>query len=123
VDARVEPPVCKILDRGRQRYLDQKNARAARASEAPEAKEVQIRPGIDAHDLEIKIAHVGRFLAAGARTKIVVRFRGRELRRPERGRAALERMLSELVDSRAKAGEVVMEGRNLSVTLTPCPKA
>jgi translation initiation factor IF-3 len=123
VDPRADPPVCKILDRGRQRYLDEKNARAARASGPPAPKEVRLRPGTDAHDLETKAAHVQRFLASGARTRIVVRFRGRELRHPEQGRVALEKILAALLGSGARAGDIVMEGRLMSVVLTPAAKA
>jgi translation initiation factor IF-3 len=53
------------------------------ASEPPAPKEVQLRPGIDRPDPDTKIASIERFLASGARTKVTVRFRGREMRRRE----------------------------------------
>jgi translation initiation factor IF-3 len=123
VNPRADPPVCKIQDHGRQRYIDRKNASAGRASGPPAPKEVRLRPGTDAHDIHTKAAHVERFLAAGARTKIVVRFRGRELRHPEQGRAALEKILAALRGSGARVGDIVTEGRLMSVVLTPVANA
>jgi translation initiation factor IF-3 len=123
VDPRSDPPVCKILDAGRQRYVDDKNKRTARSAGPPPPKEIRLRPGTDAHDLAVKAAHVARFLSAGARTKVVVRFRGRELRHPENGRAALEKLLAAIGASDVQASPIAMEGRLMSVTLTPRAKA
>ncbi len=117
VDPRASPPVCRVLDAGRQRYVETKGRTTVRTT----VKEVQLRPGIGPHDLEIKVDCARRFLAAGARVQVVVRFRGRELRHPERGRDVLDRVVAALQGAGVASGAAAVEARRLCVTIAPTP--
>src|SRR5271165_2989238 len=74
------PPVCRILDYGKFRFLEQKKAAEARKKQKiVEVKEIKLRPGIDDHDYEVKMKAVKRFLEEGDKVKITLRFRGHEM--------------------------------------------
>jgi translation initiation factor IF-3 len=82
-------------------------------------KEVRMRPGIGDHDLETKINHAIKFLQEGSRLKISVRFRGRELSRPDLGTALLDRVI-EMLDEYAEVDKSpIVEGRTMIVYLVP----
>jgi translation initiation factor IF-3 len=121
VVARARPPVVKLMDYGRYLYHQKKKEKKARKnSNSMELKEVQLRPRTEDHDFQVKLRRARRFLEKGNAVKVVVRFRGRELRRPEVGEAALDRMLeatSDLatVEHRSRA----VEGRRLTARLEP----
>ena len=87
-----EPPVCKILDYGKFRFLEQKKAAEARKRQKViEIKEIKLRPGIDEHDYETKMKAVKRFFEEGDKVKVTLRFRGRELAHQGLGYRLLER--------------------------------
>jgi len=121
VAARARPPVVKLMDYGRYRYQQQKKEKEARKnSHAMELKEVQLRPQTEDHDFEVKLKRARRFLKKGNAVKVVVRFRGRELRRPEVGRAALDRMLEATRDlATVEHRSRTVEGRRLTARLEP----
>jgi translation initiation factor IF-3 len=74
------PPVCKILDFGKFRFLEQKKSSEARKRQkVVEIKEIKLRPGIDDHDYEVKMRSVRRFFDEGDKVKVTLRFRGREM--------------------------------------------
>jgi hypothetical protein len=74
------PPVCKILDYGKFRFLEQKKAAEARKKQKiVEIKEIKLRPGIDDHDYDVKMKAVRRFFEEGDKVKVTLRFRGREM--------------------------------------------
>ncbi len=118
-DAR--PPVVKIMDWGRHQYEQQKKAREARKNQkTQEIKEVQLRPRTDDHDFETKLKRARRFLEDGNIVRIVLRFRGRELRRPEVGVETLERMLESTRDlAKVENFSKRIEGRRLVAVLEP----
>jgi translation initiation factor IF-3 len=117
------PPVVKIMDWGKARYERQKKAREARKNQSTvELKEVQLRPRTDDHDFEVKLKRARRFLKEGNVVRIVLRFRGRELRQPEVGVKALERMLEATSDiARVEQRSDNIEGRRLVALLEPNP--
>ena len=115
------PPVVKLMDYGKFRYDQQKKAREARKNQhQTELKEVQLRPRTDDHDFETKLKRARKFLRQGNMVKLVMRFRGRELRRPEVGLATLDRMIEATDDlSRVEHRTRNVEGRRLIALLEP----
>ncbi|RAI31062.1 translation initiation factor IF-3, partial [Rhodoplanes roseus] len=74
------PPVCKILDYGKFKYISQKKASEARKKQKTvDVKEVKMRPNIDTHDYEVKMRNARRFVEDGDKVKVTMRFRGREM--------------------------------------------
>ena len=81
-----DPPVCKVMDYGKYKYEQAIKQKAARKNQQRvEIKEMKFRPKIDTGDYETKKGHVMRFLKKGARVKITIMFRGREMAHPEQG--------------------------------------
>ncbi len=114
------PPVCRIMDYGKYKYerdLRQKEARKKQSR--IEVKEIKFRPKIDRHDYETKKGHVIRFLNAGARVKVTIMFRGREMAHTELGQRILDRLVEDLdglatVDQPSK-----LDGRNMVMVIAP----
>jgi len=125
VAARARPPVVKIMDWGKHRYEEQKKAREAKKKQhTVELKEVQLRPRTDDHDFEVKLKRARRFLEEGNVVRIVLRYRGRELRRPEVGVATLDRMIEGTKDiARVEQRSNNIEGRRLFALLEPASTA
>ncbi|NNK64227.1 MAG: translation initiation factor IF-3 [Gemmatimonadetes bacterium] len=121
VAARARPPVVKVMDWGKYRYEQQKKAREARKNQhQTEIKEVQLRPRTDDHDFEVKLKRARRFLEEGNLVRVVLRFRGRELRRPEVGLATLDRMIDAVQDlAKVEQRSNNIEGRRLVAILEP----
>ncbi len=118
---RARPPVVKIMDWGRYRYEQQKKAKEARKNQqTQETKEIQLRPRTDDHDFQTKLKRARRFLEDGNAVRVVLRFRGRELRRPEVGVETLERMLESTKDiAQVEQLSKRIEGRRLVARLEP----
>lgn len=115
-----EPPVCKVLDYKKYKYEQDRKAKAARKNQAKvEIKEMKFRPKIDVGDYETKKGHVIRFLKKGARVKITIMFRGREMAHPEQGRLVLDRLAEDLKDVATVEQKPLMEGRNMHMTIVP----
>ena len=107
-----EPPVCKVMDYGK--------FKAARKNQSKvEVKEMKFRPKIDVGDYETKKGHVLRFLKKGARVKITIMFRGREMAHPEQGLNVLERLAEDLKPYATVESKPKMEGRNMLMLLAP----
>ena len=114
-----EPPVCKILDYGKYKYEQQKKAAEARKKQKTiDVKEIKIRPGIEAHDYNVKMRNARRFLEEGNKVKVTMRFRGREMAHQDIGRDLLERMKKELSDVGKVDLEPKMEGRQIIMVLS-----
>jgi translation initiation factor IF-3 len=115
------PIVVRIMDYGKHRFEAAKKAREARKKESRiTVKQVKLRPNIDDHDLETKLNHARRFLTEGDKVKVVIMFRGRDLRRPENGRKLLERVigiLTEVALVESAPGAIV--NRDMSMVLAP----
>ena len=109
-----DPPVCKMLDYKKYKYEQDRKAKAARKNQSKvEIKEMKFRPKIDVGDYETKKGHVIRFLKKGARVKITIMFRGREMAHPEQGRLVLDRLAEDLKDVATVEQKPLMEGRNM----------
>jgi translation initiation factor IF-3 len=114
------PPVCRIMDYGKFKYERGLRLKEARKKQARiEVKEIKFRPKIDRHDYETKKGHVVRFLNAGARVKVTIMFRGREMAHTELGKRILDRLIEDLdglatVDQPSK-----LDGRNMVMVLAP----
>lgn len=121
VAASARPPVVRIMDWGKHQYEQQKQAKEARKRQhTVDVKEVKFRPATGEHDFETKVRHARKFLESGKKVKVTVRYRGREMRRPELGREVLEQVV-EAVDDLAtvEARNDRIEGRQLTMMLAP----
>jgi translation initiation factor IF-3 len=115
-----DPPVCKILDYGKFRFLEQKKAAEARKKQkVVEIKEIKLRPGIDDHDYGVKMKSVRRFFEEGDKVKVTLRFRGREMAHQELGYKLLERVRSETLPFAKVETEPSIEGRQMVMVLAP----
>jgi translation initiation factor IF-3 len=114
------PPVCKILDYGKFRFLEQKKAAEARKKQKiVEVKEIKLRPGIDDHDYDVKMKAMKRFFEEGDKVKVTLRFRGRELAHQDLGYALLNRVRTETATFAKVEAEPSMEGRQMIMILAP----
>lgn len=119
-----EPPVCRIMDYGKFKYDQAIKAKQARKNQSKiETKEMKFRPKIDVGDYTTKKKHVLRFLAGGAKVKITIMFRGREMAHPEQGLSILERLADDLKDVAVIENAPKMEGRNMHMLIAPLPAA
>jgi translation initiation factor IF-3 len=117
------PPVCRIMDYGKFKYQEQKRAHEAKLKQKQiQVKEIKFRPGTDEGDYLIKLRNLTRFLTEGDKTKITLRFRGREMAHQELGMALLKRVEADL----AQLGQVEqwpkLEGRQMVMILAPKKK-
>lgn len=120
VAAAAQPPVCRIIDFDKYRYtLKKKTHDSKRHASASLVKEVKMGARAEKHDVEFKIKHIRRFVGDGQRVKLSVSFRGREITHPELGRALLDQIVQQVQDVAQPEGGARMEGRNMSVLLTP----
>lgn len=115
-----EPPVCKVMDYRKFKYEQDRKAKAARKKQVKvEVKEMKFRPKIDVGDYETKKNHVMRFLKKGARVKVTIMFRGREMAHPEQGLNVLERLANDLKPYATVEQPPKMEGRNMHMLVAP----
>ncbi|WP_084058899.1 translation initiation factor IF-3 [Desulfacinum hydrothermale] len=115
-----DPPVCKIMDYGKFKYLQSKRSQEAKKKQTViQVKEVKVRPKTDEHDIQTKLRHIRRFLAQKDKAKVTVIFRGREIAFKERGAMVLQRILDELQDEAVVELPPKMEGRNMIMILAP----
>ena len=121
------PPVCRIMDYGKFKYRESKKQHEARLKQKQiVVKEVKFRPGTDEGDYKIKLRNLTRFLEEGDKTKITLRFRGREMAHQEFGIRLLERVKADLEAHGVVEQFPKMEGRQLVMVLAPkkvLPKA
>lgn len=118
-DAR--PPVCKILDYGKLKYLKKKKEQEAKKKSVTiDVKEVQLRPNIEEHDLLVKYRKMVDFLSRGDKVKIVLMFRGREMAYAKKqGTELLDRILDMLKDVAVSEAHPKLEGRRMIMVLAP----
>ena len=120
VSPNANPPVCKILDYGKFKYIAQKKANETRKKQKTiDVKEIKMRPNIDIHDYDVKMRAIIKFLGEGDKVKVTLRFRGREMAHQDFGRDVLERVRMQL-EEEAKVEEYpAMEGRQMIMVLAP----
>jgi translation initiation factor IF-3 len=118
-----EPPVCRLMDYGKFKYQEQKKAHEARQKQKIiQVKEVKFRPGTDEGDYQIKLRNLVRFLEEGDKTKITLRFRGREMAHQEFGIRLLERVRNELEPYGQVEQMPKLEGRQMVMVVAPKKK-
>jgi len=118
-----DPPVCKIMDYGKYKYEMEQKAKKARKNQTRiEIKEIKFRPKIDKHDYETKKKHVVRFIESGAKVKVTIMFRGREMVHAERGLAILEKLEADIADIAFVESKPKLEGRNMFMLVAPSKK-
>jgi translation initiation factor IF-3 len=117
------PPVCRIMDYGKFKYQEQKRAHEAKLKQKQiQVKEVKFRPGTDEGDYQIKLRNLVRFLTDGDKTKITLRFRGREMAHQELGVALLKRVEADLAPLGSVEQWPKLEGRQMVMILAPKKK-
>ena len=115
-----DPPVARIMDYGKYKYDQAMKAKRARKHQTTiHVKEIKFRPKIDDHDYETKKRHVVRFLESGAKVKVTIMFRGREMVHPERGLIILNRLEEDVRGLGVVETEPKLEGRNLHMMMAP----
>ncbi|PKQ37528.1 MAG: translation initiation factor IF-3 [Actinobacteria bacterium HGW-Actinobacteria-1] len=118
-----DPPVCRIMDYSKFKYEQAMKAKKARKHQTTvQIKEIKFRPKIDKHDYETKKRHVIRFLESGAKVKVTIMFRGREMVHAERGLVILERLAEDVKDMSIVESQPKLEGRNMLMLLAPVKK-
>ena len=118
-----KPVVCKILDYGKHLFNKKKNISASKVkSKRNTTKEIKFRPSTDVGDYNIKLKKIKSFILDGDKTKISVRFRGREILNSEMGLNLLNKLRDELVEIAQVDQEPSLEGRQLLMVLSPLKK-
>ena len=114
------PPVCRVMDYGKYKYRESKKRHEARLKQKQiVVKEIKFRPGTDEGDYKIKLRNLIRFLEEGDKTKVTLRFRGREMAHQEIGMRLLERVRGDLDPHGVVEQFPRMEGRQLVMVLSP----
>ncbi|MGH2753452.1 MAG: translation initiation factor IF-3 [Actinomycetota bacterium] len=120
VAGQADPPVCRIMDYGKYKYeQDQRQKEARKKQSLIVVKEMKMRPKIDPHDYETKKGHVVRFLRQGAKVKVTIMFRGREMAHQDLGRKLLDRLSDDLKDIAKIDAFPKVDGRNMTMVLSP----
>jgi translation initiation factor IF-3 len=120
VAPQADPPVCRIMDYGKYKYdRDVRQKEARKKQQRVEVKEIKMRPKIDPHDYGTKKGHVERFLRAGARVKVTIMFRGREMAHTELGRKLLDRLTEDLRELATVEAYPKLDGRNMIMVVAP----
>jgi translation initiation factor IF-3 len=114
------PPVCRIMDFGKYKYMQARRQKEARKKQTTiVVKEVKMGPKTEKHDFDFKVKHVRRFLDEGHKAKVTVRFKGREMAHTELGWKMLNKMTEAVQDIATVENHPRMEGRLLSMILSP----
>ena len=117
------PPVCRLMDYGKFKYRESKKAHEAKLKQKQiQVKEIKFRPGTDEGDYQIKLRNLVRFLTEGDKTKITLRFRGREMAHQELGVALLKRVEADLAPHGSVEQWPKLEGRQMVMILAPKKK-
>ena len=117
------PPVVKILNYGKFKFENEKKVRDSKKKQKLlKLKEIRMQPKIDEHDIDFKSKHIKDFLADGNKVKVTVRFRGRELAHTELGLDVLKDVLARIEGEYQLDKPPAMEGRFMSMVLSPKSK-
>lgn len=115
-----KPPVCKVMDYGKFRFEKAKKEKEAKKNQKTiEIKEIRLSLNIDAHDFDTKINHAKKFIAAGNKVKVSIRFRGREMAHPELGLVIMNRCAEACAECAAVEKPAKLEGRQMLMFLAP----
>ncbi len=115
-----EPSVCRVMDYGKFVFEQNKKAQSARRKQKQtQIKEVKFRPGTDEGDYQVKLRNLIRFLSAGDKTKVTLRFRGREMAHQELGIELLRRVRTDLEEYGTVEQHPQLEGRQMIMVIAP----
>ncbi len=118
-----KPPVCRIMDYGKFLFEENKKKHAARKKQKQiQVKEIKFRPGTDEGDYQVKLRNLIRFLNEGDKTKVTLRFRGREMAHQEIGMKLMKRIEADLIEYGTVEQYPKMEGRQMVMVLSPQKK-
>ena len=122
VSPTANPPVCRIMDYGKYKFMEAKREHAARAKQKNIVlKEVKFRPRTDDHDFDFKVKHILRFLEEGDKVKVVVMFRGREVVHRDIGFRIIEDVLVRVADKCVVEKTAGIDGRDMHAIISPKP--
>ena len=120
ISPQATPPVCKLMDYGKFRFEQGKREKEAKKNQhVVEIKEIRMSPGIDVGDFNTKLKNAQKFLADGNRVKVAVRFRGREMAHTDIGKDLLVRFAEQCAEVATLDKEPKLEGRSMSIFLSP----
>lgn len=120
VSPNADPPVCRIMDFGKYLFEQKKKSQVGKTKQRQtQLKEVKFRPGTEVGDYNVKMRNLVKFLEQGDKTKVTLRFRGREMAHQELGMQLLKRVESDLVEYGTVEQFPKMEGRQLVMVLAP----
>lgn len=123
VSPTADPPVCRIMDFGKYLFEQSKKTQSAKKKQKQiQIKEVKFRPGTDEGDYKVKLRNLIRFLEEGDKTKVTLRFRGREMLHQELGRELLNRVEGDLAELGTVEQRPKLEGRQMVMVLAPKKK-
>ena len=123
ISPNADPPVCRVMDHGKYLYEDSKRKAAARKNQKQiQVKEIKFRPGTDVGDYDIKLRKLREFLEGGDKTKVTIRFRGREMAHKELGANLLDRVEKDLEEYGSVEQYPKLEGRQMVMVLAPKKK-
>ncbi len=123
VAASADPPVCKIVDYGKYKYIQEKHKKEAhKHQKGGKLKELKFRIGIDPHDYQIKIMHAEDFLAEGHKVRIQLQFRGRQMAHQELGHKLAAKIKQDVLTMGHVDQEPKMAGRNINMQISPLPE-
>ena len=118
ISPKATPPVCKVMDYGKYRFEQSKREKEAKKNQhVVEIKEIRMSPSIDVGDLNTKLRNANKFLAAGNRVKVTVRFRGREMAHTDIGKRLLLDFAEQCSELASMDKEPKLEGRHMSIFL------
>ena len=120
VAPKASPPVCRIMDYGKYKYMQAKKLQEAKKKQTTiQIKEVKIRPKTEEHDYQFKLRHIKRFLSEKNKAKVTIMFRGREIAHSELGLKILERIIADIEEEGIVEQSPKLEGRNMIMILAP----
>jgi len=120
ISPNASPPVCRVMDYGKYRYQDSKKKAAAKKKQKQmQIKEVKFRPGTDSGDYDVKLRNLRRFLEEGDKTKVTMRFRGREMAHQELGLELLQKVEQDLLEYGSVEQYPKLEGRQMIMVIAP----
>jgi translation initiation factor IF-3 len=123
VAPQADPPVCRIMDHGKQKYQQtQKDKEARKRQNQITVKEIKMRPKISTNDYGTKSGHVRRFLEAGSKVRASIMFRGREMTHTELGLKLLDRLAEDMSELATVEAAPKVDGRNMVMVLAPFKK-
>ena len=113
-----QPPVCKIMDYGKYKFDQLKREKENKKNQkVVEIKEIRLSLNIDTHDFETKVGHAIKFLKAGNKVKVSIRFRGREMAHPEHGLAPMQKIAEACAEYGTVEKPAKLEGRSMLMFL------